>query len=123
MVKPKDIFSFAAGLIASGSISEVQARQAAARAYYSVFLLVREELQVDTSNALAGSHQTVRDRLQFEISTTSTPPKYLRQALNLWQSLADARIDADYKISQTFAVDRGKRCVAFAQEIFTLYPN
>lgn len=123
MVKPKEIFAFAAGLLTSGSISEVQARQAAARAYYSVFLLVRDELLVDTSETLAGSHQMVRDKLKIEVLGKTSPPKYLRQALNLWQSLADARIDADYRISQQFAIGRGQRSVQYAEVIFSLYPN
>jgi len=123
MVTPRQIFSFAAGLVSSGTISEVQARQAAARAYYSIFLLVRDELNVDTSQTDKGVHQTVKDALFDEVSQTQSAPRYQRVALNLWPTLAVARIDADYHLNQPFPVTRGKEIVELARAIFTVYPN
>ncbi|HEY2032685.1 MAG TPA: hypothetical protein VGH02_03255 [Rhizomicrobium sp.] len=120
MLQPKEILNFAAGLIQSAGRKEIHARQAAARAYYSVMLLVRDELEIDPNRSAGGAHAVVKEALRSALQSGRTEP-FLRTAYQYWSTLYDDRVTADYKIGEPFDLAKGDASVHRALEVFRKY--
>jgi hypothetical protein len=120
MVTPEQILIFAEALMGTAKPNELGARQATARAYYSVMLLVRKALFPPEKTPKKDTHKAVRDALTEHISKGSADG-YLIEASDVWLSLIDARVAADYEIDDSFDIKRGHVAVARARKVFSLY--
>jgi hypothetical protein len=117
MVRPRDFLEFARVLLASRQISEMHARQAAARAYYSVLLLIRDQLRREDEIPSRDTHGLVRSML-LEAVQEPGADEYLTYAQKVWKTLIDNREDADYNISMHFETHRGQVSFRHAEKIF-----
>jgi uncharacterized protein (UPF0332 family) len=117
MVRPQDFLEFARALLVGKQISEMHARQAAARAYYSVLLLIRDQLRREGEIPSKDTHGLVKSMLN-QAAREPGSAEYLTCALKAWKTLIDNREDADYKISMNFETHRGLVSLNHAEKIF-----
>jgi uncharacterized protein (UPF0332 family) len=119
MIEPRDFLDFAEKTLAAASGREINYRMAAARAYYSVLLLVRDELGIQDERAAGNSHQQVRVAL-LSIPPDQTRP-FLRVAKQQWNSLQTERERADYRINGDFDEHKAQMSVGRARLVFNEY--
>lgn len=117
MVTPQQIFEFAERLIKPDQPPELWSRQAAARAYYSVLLLVRDAVFRPDQIPSSESHALVKQELDARIAEGGAEA-FLREAQSVWKTMKEDRVVADYMISQPFDPKRAQAAVHRARIVF-----
>jgi uncharacterized protein (UPF0332 family) len=113
-VQAEHFLRFAEGLLNKAAQTEIDHRNAAARAYYALLHLIRPALGL-TSDA---SHELVRDALRA-LHTTAAPP-YLREAKLHWRHLWEARIRSDYHLDASVTKATAEAAAAITRKIFDM---
>jgi hypothetical protein len=122
MVRPRDLLDFARFLLAGKQISEMQARQAAARSYYGVLLLIRDQLRREGEIPNQNSHALVFSML-CEAVREPGADEYLIYAIQSWKTLKRNREAADYDIDIYFETHRGHESLYRAEKIFKAFDS
>ena len=98
----------------------MQARQGAARAYYSVLHLLREQLMRPGEVPSRDTHGLVKSIL-IDAANKSDPDEYVVHALKCWKTLIDNRERADYNLKMDFGRHLGDVSLVHAKKVFTLF--
>ncbi len=120
---PTKFFSFAGSLVRDSSANEAALRSAISRAYYSIFLVARDSLfGTDEARLTSGirkrinrNYQTATHGRQRELGTHALVIFAVRDKTNNFtlsqqiDQLKEARVNADYKMSQQCIIDAGKQ--------------
>jgi len=120
---PTEFFSFAGLIVRESSANEAALRSAISRAYYSVYLVARDSLfGTDEARLTAGirkrinrNYQLKTHKKQRELGTHALVIFAIHDRTNNFtlshqlDQLREARVDADYKMSQKCLSNIGKQ--------------
>jgi len=117
MIEAEHFLRFAEALLAKPNKTEIDYRNAAARAYYAVYHLVVPALGLDPRDS-GMTHSEVGRRLRETITITSLT--YLKEAQRHWRELQDTRRLCDYDLPAEVVEGTAIARVHIARRIFTL---
>ena len=116
-VQAEDFLRFAEALLSKPAQTEIDRRNAAARAYYAVMHLVMPAFGMDPQQR-ENRHSDVWQQLQALHPATTEP--FLREAKKYWRELRETRIKCDYELPARLDLGTASARVAVARKIFDL---
>jgi hypothetical protein len=113
-VQAEDFLRFAEELLDKRTQTEIDHRNAAARAYYALLHLIRPALGLPTT----ASHLDVREELKATHPASAAP--FLREARLHWREFWKLRLRSDYELSAHVSKATAEGRVELARRIFSL---